>query len=123
VSGSEQPSRAELCALIEAQARTIEQLQAEVAELKRRLGRISGDSSQPPSADGPAVSPLRAARRRSGRSTGKQPGAGGSALFPTSNPNEIVDHLPDACGGCGGDLSGATAAGWCVARSTTSPPP
>jgi transposase len=111
VSGSEQPSREELLALIEAQARTIEQLQAEIVELKRRLGRNSGNSSQPPSADGPAVSPSRAERRRSGRRPGKQPGSGGSALFQTSNPNEIVDHVPDACGGCGNDLTSAMPAG------------
>jgi hypothetical protein len=49
VSGSEQPSREELLALIEAQARMIEQLQVEIVELKRRLGRNSGNSSQPPS--------------------------------------------------------------------------
>ena len=97
--------------MIEAQARTIEQLQAEIVELKRRLGRNSGNSSQPPSSDGPSVSPSRAERRRSGRRPGKQPGAGGSALSPISNPNEVIDHLPDACGGCGGDLTGARSAG------------
>ena len=111
MSGSEQPSREELLALIEAQARTIEQLQAEVAELKRRLGRNSSNSSQPPSADGPAASPSRAARRRSARRPGKQPGAGGSALFQTSDPDEIVDHVPAACGGCGSDLTGARPVG------------
>jgi transposase len=111
VSGSEQPSRAELLALIEAQARTIEQLQAEIVELKRRLGRNSGNSSQPPSTDGPAVSPSRAERRRSARRPGKQPGAGGSALSPISNPNEVIDHLPGACAGCGSALSGARPAG------------
>ena len=97
--------------MIEAQARTIEQLQAEIVELKRRLGRNSGNSSQPPSADGPAVSPSRAERRRSGRRPGKQPGAGGSALFPIDNPNEVIDHLPGACGGCGSDLAVARPAG------------
>ena len=97
--------------MIESQARVIEQLQAEVAELKRRLGRNSSNSSQPPSTDGPAVSPSRSARRRSGRKPGKQPGAGGSALFQTSDPDEVVDHVPVACGGCGTDLAGARAAG------------
>jgi transposase len=111
VSGSEQPSREELLALIEAQARTIERLQVEIVELKRRLGRNSGNSSQPPSTDGPAVSPSRAERRRSARRPGKQPGAGGSALFQISDPDEIVDHLPDACGGCGSDLIGARPTG------------
>jgi len=100
--------------LIEAQARTIAELRAEVAGLKRRLGRNSSNSSQPPSSDGPAVSPSRAQRRASGRRPGKQPGAGGSALFLISNPNKVIDHIPDACGGCGTDLSAAAAAG--VAR-------
>jgi transposase len=111
VSGSELPSREELLAVIEAQARTIEALQAEVVELKRRLGRNSGNSSQPPSADGPGVSPSRVARRRSGRKPGKQPGAGGSALLQISDPDEVIDHVPAACGGCGADLAGASAAG------------
>jgi transposase len=39
VSGSEQPSREELLALIEAQARAIEQLQGEVAELAHPVAR------------------------------------------------------------------------------------
>jgi transposase len=111
VSGSEQPSREELLALIEAQAATIERLQAEIVELKRRLGRNSGNSSQPPSADGPTAPPSRAGRRRSGRRPGKQPGAGGSALLQTSDPDEVVDHVADACGGCGSDLTGARPAG------------
>lgn len=104
--------------LVERQARVIEDLTARLAtqdarilELERRLGRNSGNSSQPPSTDGPAVSPSRAARRRSGRKPGKQPGSGGSALFQTSTPDVIVDHVPDACGGCGSDLAGAKSAG------------
>jgi transposase len=111
VSGSDLPSREELLALIESQARLIDKLTARVAELERQLGRNSRNSSQPPSADGPAVSPSRAQRRRSGRKPGKQPGAGGSALFQTSDPDEIVDHVPGACGGCGSDLAGAITAG------------
>ena len=97
--------------MIEAQARTIEALQAEIVELKRRLGRNSGNSSQPPSADGPGVSPSRAARRRSGRKPGKQPGAGGAALLQVNDPDEVVDHVPAACEGCGADLAGASTAG------------
>jgi transposase len=111
VSGSEQPSREELLALVEAQARMIKELRAEVAELNRRLGRNSSNSSQPPSTDGPAVSPSRAARRGSARRPGKQPGAGGSALFQIGDPDEVIDHVPDACGGCGSDLQGAAAVG------------
>jgi transposase len=118
VSGVEQPSREELLALIESQAGVIVELtariaaqDARIAELERQLGRNSRNSSQPPSADGPAVSPSRAARRLSARRPGKQPGAGGSALFQTSRPDEVVDHVPGACGGCGSDLTGARPAG------------
>jgi len=118
MSGVDQPSREEFLALIASQARVIEELtarvaaqEARIAELERQLGRNSRNSSQPPSTDGPAVSRSRAERRGSTRRPGKQPGAGGSALFPVSNPGEVIDHLPDACGGCGGDLADARSAG------------
>jgi transposase len=118
VSGSQQPSREELVALVEQQARLIavqaeriEALQAEVAELKRRLGRNSRNSSQPPSADGPAAPARRASRRGSGRRPGKQPGAGGAALLQVADPDEVIDHVPEACAGCGADLAHAAEAG------------
>lgn len=57
-SGLEELSREELLALVAAQAQMIERLQAQVvaltvrvAELERRLGRNSGNSSMPPSLD------------------------------------------------------------------------
>ncbi|WP_246632575.1 DUF6444 domain-containing protein, partial [Pseudonocardia nigra] len=56
--------------LIAEQAARIEALQAEVAELKRRLGRTSRNSSQPPSTDGPAAPAPRSTRRSSGRKPG-----------------------------------------------------
>jgi transposase len=111
VSGSELPSREELLAVIEAQARLIEELGIEVAELKRQLGCNSRNSSQPPSADGPATPLSRSTRRRSGRRPGKQPGAGGSALLRVGDPDEVIDHVPDVCAGCGAGLVGAAGAG------------
>jgi transposase len=57
------------------------------------------------------VAPARTARRPSGRKPGKQPGSGGSALVQISDPDQVVDHVPGACGGCGSDLAGASAAG------------
>jgi transposase len=55
-------TREELVALVEQQARTIEKLTARIvaqdqriAELERQVGRHSGNSSQPPSSDGPGV--------------------------------------------------------------------
>jgi transposase len=100
-----------LLALVEAQARQIELLTAQVAELERRLGRNSRNSSQPPSADGPAASSRRSTRQRSGRKPGKQPGTGGTTLGLLADPDEIIDHLPVACGGCGAELGGAAEAG------------
>jgi transposase len=32
-------------------------------------------------------------------------------LFQTSEPDEVIDHVPQACGGCGSDLTGAAVLG------------
>ena len=102
--GLEDASREELLALVVEQARMIEQLRAEVAELRRQLGRSSRNSSQPPSADGPQVAPRRS-RRGSGRKPGKQPGSPGSTLALVDDPDEVIEHLPGCCRGCGADLA------------------
>ncbi|MBS2966510.1 hypothetical protein KGA66_25950 [Actinocrinis puniceicyclus] len=47
MSGLESLSREDLLTLIAMQQRTIEELKARVAELERRLGRNSGNSSMP----------------------------------------------------------------------------
>jgi len=119
-------SREELLAVIAAQSRAIEDLtvlnaeqgeriavQAEmIAELERRLGRNSRNSSQPPSADGPAAPVRRSRRGTTNRKPGKQPGSEGKTLRLVDDPDEVIDHVPAACVGCGGDLSAAAAAGW-----------
>ena len=60
--GPDQPSyeelaarNAELLAVVAEQAALIEALRAEVAALRRQVGRDSSNSSQPPSQDGPAA--------------------------------------------------------------------
>ena len=105
MSGLEEASREELLALVVEQARMIEQLTARVAELERRLGRNSRNSSQPPSADGPAVPPRAARQRGSGRRPGKQPGSPGSTLTLVDDPDVVIEHLPNCCRGCGTDLA------------------
>jgi len=104
VPGLEDASREELLALVVEQARMIEQLRAEVAELRLQLGRSSRNSSQPPSADGPQVAPRRS-RRGSGRKPGKQPGSPGSTLALVDDPDEVIEHVPGCCRGCGADLA------------------
>ena len=104
--------------VIAEQGRVIEELRAEVADLRRRLGRNSQNSSMPPSADDlpGRVPPKREQRgKASKRGRGKQPGAPGAAMT-WAQPDEVVDHRPaGACDSCGSDLTEAADLG--VGRS------
>jgi transposase len=81
-------------------------LAARVAELERRLGKDSSNSSRPPSSDGLGKPPApRRVRRGGGRAPGKQPGAPGAHLAQVPDPDQVVVHRPVACEGCGGDLT------------------
>ncbi|MGH9149615.1 MAG: IS66 family transposase, partial [Acidimicrobiales bacterium] len=124
---AEQRRLAELEAVVAAQAETIaaqrqviERLEARVAELERQLGQNSGNSGRPPSRD-PAAERQRQAeerqrRQQSGagekRRRGKQQGAKGSGLEMTDAPNEVVDHRPGRCEGCGAELGHDTDSGF-----------
>ncbi|MGW7170245.1 DUF6444 domain-containing protein [Streptomyces sp. NPDC054884] len=78
-------------------------LTARVAELERRLGRNSGNSSIPPSTD-TFGRPVKKAAPSSGRRRGRQPGAPGGGLSMVADPDRTEDHLPAACSGCGSEL-------------------
>jgi transposase len=111
-AGGGRPSYDELAALVASQSAEIAALRAEVAELKRRLGQNSQNSSRPPSSDSPFVKPApKSLRRRSGRKPGGQSGHPGSTLAQISDPDEILRHEPGPCGGCGADLGGAPQVG------------
>lgn len=86
----------------------VERLEAENAELRRRLGMNSTNSSKPPSADCLAR-PERKRGKGSGRRRGKQPGAPGSALRLVDDPNETLEHRADRCANpaCGAALADA----------------
>ena len=93
------------------QSRLIATLQARVAELERRLGKDSSNSSKPPSSDGlrkPSRVERRADERTEARRPGKQPGAPGAHLAQVKEPDEVAWHVPDRCGGCGGELTDAS---------------
>ena len=87
----------------------------ENAELRRRLGMNSGNSSVPPSKDPLAAKAGRKARRAAERSSrvrspDRQPGgrAGhqGSGLTPAAVPDRTeTAELPAGCRGCGADLA------------------
>ena len=98
---------AELRAANAEQARLIVTLQARLAELERRLGKDSSNSSKPPSSDGlgkPARAQRRADEQAQRRRPGKQPGAPGAHLAMVAEPDEVVWHTPGRCSQCSADL-------------------
>jgi transposase len=109
---SPEPSRDDLLALISAQAAQIAALTARIAELERRLGLDSSNSSKPPTSDGlkkPAR--VRSLREPSGKPPGGQKGHPGGTLRQVQMPDVIVDHYPQACGRCGAALTSAMTTG------------
>jgi transposase len=102
--------------LLEEQAEAIGELRAdvmalaaEVRDLRRKIGRNSGNSSMAPSADdlpgrkAPAPKP----RRGGGRKPGGQPGRDGAHLEWRASPDDTVPHYPLGGCACGADLVSA----------------
>jgi len=85
-------------------------LMAEVEELKRRLGQNSENSSLPPSKDLPDARKVRR-RQRSGRKPGGQSGHPGRSRELVKDPDRRLQHPPERCDGCGGDLAGGELVG------------
>ena len=85
-------------------------LQARVAELERRVGRDSSNSSKPPSQDGLRKPARPTGGERGARRPGKQPGAPGAHLARVADPDQVVVYLPERCAGCGSDLADAASA-------------
>jgi transposase len=85
-------------AQIQALTERVAEQEERIAQLERRLGRSSRNSSQPPSADPPSASPRRS-KDPSGRKQGGQPGHEGKGrpLLPAWAVDEFVDHWPSAC--------------------------
>ena len=81
----------------------------EVRQLRRRLGRNSGNSSMPPAADDlpGRTAPGPKPKRGGGRKPGKQPGAPGSHLAWSDGPDRTVPHFPGGACACGADLAAA----------------
>jgi transposase len=88
-----------------------EALAARLARLEHLLSRNSGNSSNPPSKDDdpgkPAPPDKQRGRGGPQRSRGKQPGAPGTHLAWTDDPDERRDRFPEGCCGCGDDLVAA----------------
>jgi transposase len=97
--------------------REIARLGERVARLEEQARASSRTSSKPPSQDPPKTRQQRRAEARArakellgkggARKAGGQPGHEGSGrkLLGEDQMKEIVDHFPDACGGCGHQFS------------------
>jgi transposase len=84
-------------------------MEAEVARLREQVNRNSGNSSQPPSKDGPGVvRHTGAGKKPSGRTRGGQAGHPGTQrkLVPVEELKAEYDIKPFYCRRCGGVLSG-----------------
>ena len=95
---------------IEAQERAIGELQKKVERLERLISRNSGNSSMPPSADDlPGRKPPACMPGRGGgqRKPGKQPGAPGSHLAWSGDPDQRIPHFPQGTCECGAALASA----------------
>jgi transposase len=88
-------------------------LRTEVAELRRRLGLDSSNSSKPPSSDGLRKKPRISGslRGRSGKPSGGQKGHDGGTLRQVADPDDAVRHEACACGHCGWSLDQKAAIG------------
>ena len=86
-----------LLAIIDQQAKRIEELENRVQELERQLGQNSNNSSKPPSSDG-----LRKPTnlRTPGGKKGAPKGHVGTTLHFVDEPHEIVVHELLVCSGC-----------------------
>jgi transposase len=100
-----------LLLIVEKQAKRIDALEVENAELKAKLGQNSQNSSKPPSSDSPDTQrpkPLPKGRKRGG-----QPGhvKRERQRLP---PDHVIDHKPERCRLCAAALFGEDPnAKWC----------
>ena len=88
-----------------------EALAGRLARLEHLLSRNSGNSSNPPSKDDDPGKPAPPEKQRGRggpqRARGKQPGAPGTHLAWTDDPDERRDRFPEGRCDCGDDLGGA----------------
>src|ERR1035441_1288041 len=110
----------ELHALIEGLRREIAELRQEnvvlkqeVADLRRRLGKDSNNSSKPPSSDGLGKKPRIAGSLRgsSDKRSGGQIGHKGDTLRRTDKPDIIRRHNASSCAHCRAKLTTAMETG------------
>jgi len=100
-------------ALIEALWARLAEQDARIKELEWRVGLNSSNSGKPPASDGYKKKPRSTnLRERTGKKPGGQAGHEGKNLGQVENPDQVVDHWPSACAGCGARLGLEPAPGY-----------
>jgi transposase len=101
------PAVREALTRLEAVAALVPVLEERVRELEVRLKLNSTNSSLPPSSDSSGVK--RTPKKPSGKKRGGQKGHRGHhrQLIAAERVDEVVEHRPERCGGCGHSLSEA----------------
>ena len=89
-------------------------LLARIASLEERLAKYehpknSRNSSIPPSHDYSRPQKTQSLREPSGKKPGGQPGHEGTTLQMSDKPDKIIEHIPQYCTCCGGNLSKVSA--------------
>ncbi len=101
----------------------IDELKAEIKELKDQKNKDSHNSNKPPSSDGYSKKPApKSLRSKTGRKPGGQPGHKGCTLTRIENPDEIVIDIPQICVACNGNLSEAENDGYETRQVLDIPP-
>ena len=78
---------------------------ARIAELEKRLGKNSTNSSKPPSSDGLKRRTRSLRNNASGRKPGGQPGHPGQRLQPSATPDVVIEVPLEQCPQCQSELS------------------
>ncbi|VAW86153.1 hypothetical protein MNBD_GAMMA18-1235, partial [hydrothermal vent metagenome] len=94
-----------------AQCARIAKLEKKIEELESKLAKNSRNSSKPPSSDGYGKPKPKSQRKKTGRSSGGQPGHKGSTLKQVEHPDHVQEHPVSQCSHCHGDLSNQAAMG------------
>lgn len=90
------------------QVAQVDDLKAEINELRERLGQNSTNSSKPPSSDPPSSQAKSSSEPKERKKRGAQPGHQGTArtLKPELEGDQVIDLKPPNCTQCGRDLGG-----------------
>lgn len=91
---------------------TLAKLERRIEELEGRLNQNSQNSHWPPSRDIDKKPAPKSQRKKTGKPSGGQPGHEGSRLEMVAEVDEVKEHWPEKCGGCGKELGQKHASGY-----------